>query len=480
MAGLDPEFPYVLPAELELLVWAYACPEPRPLFERALAAADAGLVRRLTALFGAAAAQDPWTLGVHPEWLEVFDARALASARSALGSAAYTPRAELVLEAFRYGRPRDVRVVIIGQDPYPGADVAQGLAFSVPRGCALPPSLRKVFECLAQSGLRPARAAECGDLSPWAAQGVLLLNTALTTRPGAPRAHLGIWRAFVAGVVGALCRRPAPLRFFLWGAEAAAFAGPARRGGHAVHLWSHPSPLADNRLAPAGRFRSCPHFASAPEIAWDNLAPAFAFCDGACAANGRPGAQAGFAVVLAGRMFGRGAAVWGRVAPREYRFLPAGAGAAALEAGDASAAPSNNRAELLAVAHGLLALLRARVRGRVELVTDSRIAVQTLREWLPARRARGTAGELKNLDLLEAAEALLVRLRARAAKVVLTHVPGHAPRPPAAPGKPPTPRAVFLWKGNRAADALAVRARRLEPGPPWVAERGAETWGALA
>jgi ribonuclease HI len=305
---------------------------------------------------------------------------------------------------------------------------------------------------------------------------VLLLNTALTTRPGETGAHLGLWRPFIRALVGALSRRrEPPLHFFLWGKPAGVFGRLALANGHRVHTWSHPSPQADNRLAPAARFANCPHFAAVPAVAWDNLAPAFAFCDGACSANGQPGARAGFAVVLAGRMFARGAAVWGKVAPQTYRFDGALAGAAALGPAGAAAAPSNNRAELLAVAHGLLALLRARVRGRVELVTDSRIAIQTLDTWLPARRGKATAGELKNLDLLEAAEALLARLRARAAVVVLTHVKGHAPPP----GPDGGARAALLWKGNRAADLLAVQARQLGPGPD-VLERGAETWGAFA
>jgi ribonuclease HI len=141
----------------------------------------------------------------------------------------------------------------------------------------------------------------------------------------------------------------------------------------------------------------------------------------------------------------------------------AGAGAAVqptlrlVAFGGGVVAPSNNRAELLGVVAGLgaaLALLDAGASvADVELVSDSLITVRTLREWLPARRRAGTEGELANGDLIAVADRLLAAVRGRA-RVELTHVAGHAARPPAsAPA-----RAHLFWAGNDAADRAATGA----------------------
>lgn len=158
--------------------------------------------------------------------------------------------------------PRDqVRVVIVGQDPYHGEGQAEGLAFSVPVGQALPPSLRNIFVELGRDlGVpRPNH----GHLAAWAERGVLLLNTSLTVEAGRPASHAKQgWEALTDSIISDLARAEHACVFMLWGAHAQAKAvliGP--EGRHAVLCANHPSPLSARR--PPQPFIGCGHFGAA-------------------------------------------------------------------------------------------------------------------------------------------------------------------------------------------------------------------------
>jgi len=158
--------------------------------------------------------------------------------------------------------PESVRVVILGQDPYHGPGQAQGLAFSVPDDCKRPPSLRNIFnEVAADCGGDPASFGN--DLSRWARQGVLLLNTSLTVEDGAPASHARRgWEAFTDAVIAVVAREPGPKVFMLWGAHAQAKQVLLPPGsGHLVLTANHPSPLSARR--PPEPFVGCGHFARA-------------------------------------------------------------------------------------------------------------------------------------------------------------------------------------------------------------------------
>ena len=153
------------------------------------------------------------------------------------------------------GGPDNVRVVILGQDPYHGTGQAHGLAFSVPVGVPIPPSLRNIYKEIAQScgGVPPTS----GDLSAWSAQGVLLLNDVLSVADGAPRSHRKLgWQAITSSLLRACDQRPAA--FLLWGRHAQAHAAAIREMGqpHLVLEAPHPSPLSAHR-----GFLGCGHFA---------------------------------------------------------------------------------------------------------------------------------------------------------------------------------------------------------------------------
>lgn len=159
------------------------------------------------------------------------------------------PRRGLWYQALREVAPEQVRVVILGQDPYHGEDrgiqQAHGLAFSVPDGVRPPPSLRNILKEMESDLGRPS-AVSGGNLSAWAEQGVLLLNASLTTRGGQAGAHAKLWRGFTQLLIDYLGRRSEPLVFILWGDHAQkqkVHIGPQ----HVVIAAAHPSPLSAYR-----------------------------------------------------------------------------------------------------------------------------------------------------------------------------------------------------------------------------------------
>lgn len=195
---------------------------------------------------------------VHPSWVETLspagDALAAAGAflRQELAAGrGYLPAAENVLRAF--AQPMDaVRVLIVGQDPYPTPGHAVGLSFSVaPEVTPVPRSLANIYTEL-ESDLGVPRPSN-GDLSPWADRGVLLLNRVLTVRPGTPASHRGKgWETVTAAAITGLVQRGGPLVAILWGRDARSLAPHL---GTVPYLESaHPSPLS----AHSGFFGSRP------------------------------------------------------------------------------------------------------------------------------------------------------------------------------------------------------------------------------
>lgn len=152
------------------------------------------------------------------------------------------PTAENVFAAFRLTPYESVRAVIIGQDPYHGPGEAHGLAFSVPPGVKVPPSLRNVFAEL-RSDLGYEVPAS-GSLERWAQNGILLLNAILTVERDRPASHKTIgWRPFTAAVVEAVQRLDHPVAFLLWGAFAQKMAGYIP-DPHVFVRAAHPSPYS--------------------------------------------------------------------------------------------------------------------------------------------------------------------------------------------------------------------------------------------
>ena len=163
------------------------------------------------------------------------------------------PPDEQVFAAFQRTPPTQVKVVILGQDPYHGPGQAHGLCFSVPEDVALPPSLRNIFKELQADQGTPA--PRHGSLVSWADQGVLLLNTTLTVRAGEAGSHQGQgWEQFTDQVIVRVNSFADPVVFILWGAAARKKRAMIDQQRHHVIESAHPSPLSAYR----GFFGSAP------------------------------------------------------------------------------------------------------------------------------------------------------------------------------------------------------------------------------
>lgn len=226
-------------------------------------------------------AWNPAEWPVAPDWRATVDAffaspagRRLGeaiAARIAAGATVYPPAP---LRALELTPLHAVRVVILGQDPYHGPGQAHGLAFSVPAGTAAPPSLRNIQAEIARSRaageldavLAAHNVGAYGDLTPWAQQGVLLLNTCLTVEQGRPASHAELgWEVLTGSLLAQIQARPEPVVYLLWGRHAQdCMPLPERAPVGAARLVlraNHPSPLSARR--PPVPFIGCGHFAQA-------------------------------------------------------------------------------------------------------------------------------------------------------------------------------------------------------------------------
>lgn len=164
------------------------------------------------------------------------------------------PPQDQILRAFQLCDFRKVKVVILGQDPYHGFGQAHGMAFSVNKGIKLPPSLVNIFKEIQREmgGEMPRN----GDLTAWAEQGVLLLNTILTVEESKPLSHQDLgWQTFTNKCIQWLNKHSEGLAFMLWGSHAQKFAAQIDRQKHQLFQTSHPSPLSVYR-----GFDGCGHF----------------------------------------------------------------------------------------------------------------------------------------------------------------------------------------------------------------------------
>ena len=187
-----------------------------------------------------------WHKALAAEWEKPYFQRLTEAVRREYAAGPVFPPAARIFAAFDSCPFEDVKVVILGQDPYHGEGQANGLAFSVSPGVPLPRSLVNIFrEVTADTG---APMPADGDLSRWARQGVLLLNTSLTVRAHQAASHKDIgWEPFTDEVVFRLATDRDNLVFILWGAHAARKGAFIDRSRHLVLTSPHPSPLSASR-----------------------------------------------------------------------------------------------------------------------------------------------------------------------------------------------------------------------------------------
>lgn len=176
------------------------------------------------------------------------------------GTRVIYPPMDDIYNALKYTDYNDVKIVILGQDPYHGEGEAHGLAFSVQPGILIPPSLKNIYKELHDS--LGCYIPNNGYLKKWAEQGVLLLNTSLTVRRDIANSHSGKgWEIFTDCVIKKLNEREKPVIFMLWGNNAKSKSGLIDSSRHTVLKSVHPSPLSASR-----GFFGCNHFAIANEV----------------------------------------------------------------------------------------------------------------------------------------------------------------------------------------------------------------------
>ena len=175
------------------------------------------------------------------------------------------PDKENLLNAFGFCSFDNLKVVIIGQDPYHGSGQANGLAFSVNRGVKIPPSLKNIFKEVQSCGFNVS--FKHGDLKPWADQGVLLLNSGLSVIEGRPMSHKKLnWQKWTDFIVKYVSDNKESIVFMLWGNFAQSKKGLIDCSKHLVLEASHPSPLSARHS-----FVGCKHFSKANNFLNENI-----------------------------------------------------------------------------------------------------------------------------------------------------------------------------------------------------------------
>jgi uracil-DNA glycosylase len=351
------------------------------------------------------------------------------------------PSHENVFEAFRHFQPSELKVVIVGQDPYLKPEEATGIAFSVPHGAKIPPSLANIYKCWVQHKYIHTFPKH-GNLENLSKQGVLLINRYLTRSPdvetdehgdlrvagnGSSKRLHTFWGEYTKSLIRLLTSKEFQRKHnlservfvMLWGDKARPLADVVGENGVAV-FWRHPSPLA-NRVKDDGHFQYCDNFGKANEehkIVWNpdydvdnkhlsegdaNLV--VAYTDGSCVGNGKDKATAGYAAYF-GRRLGdelsrvvkEDKVVYGRLEGKEVRLSKS----LEVEKTSVAAKVTNQRAELFAVIAGLdVALKSMKNRGslpapRVVVVSDSEYAIRIVTKMIWEKRAADK--QLRNVN----------------------------------------------------------------------------------
>ena len=201
-----------------------------------------------------------WLEALKPEFAKPYYRELYKFVDSEYRKGVVYPPSDDIFNAFNFTPLKDVKVLILGQDPYHGENQAHGLAFSVQKGVKIPPSLLNIYKELHED--LDCYIPNNGYLIPWADQGVLLLNTALTVRAHEANSHQNIgWEIFTDNIIKLLNTREEPVIFVLWGGNARRKKSLIDTSRHYVLESAHPSPLSAYR-----GFFGCKHFSKINEI----------------------------------------------------------------------------------------------------------------------------------------------------------------------------------------------------------------------
>jgi uracil-DNA glycosylase len=202
---------------------------------------------------------DSWKGRLEKEFEEEYFTQLTQFVKNEYQTQVIYPPGKEIFRAFDCCSFEEVKVVIIGQDPYHGAGQANGLCFSVREAVRQPPSLQNIFKEIRNDLGKPIPAS--GDLERWARQGVLLLNATLTVRASSPGSHQNKgWETFTDAVIKIISAERSNVVFLLWGAYAQKKGEVIDRSKHLVLMSAHPSPFSADR-----GFFGCKHFSKANE-----------------------------------------------------------------------------------------------------------------------------------------------------------------------------------------------------------------------
>jgi uracil-DNA glycosylase len=170
------------------------------------------------------------------------------------------PKNTLIFNAFNFFELKNTKIILIGQDPYINKNQAMGLSFSIPNGVKLPPSLKNIYKCIEHT-CNINMNYNNGNLTPWAEQGILLLNKSLTVFQKLSNSHKNIWKQFTNELINIISSKYHNIIFILWGNDAKSIRKFINHNNnHHILEYTHPSPLSRNP------FNNCNHFIKTNEI----------------------------------------------------------------------------------------------------------------------------------------------------------------------------------------------------------------------
>ncbi len=208
--------------------------------------------------------ENNWTPWLHQEWEQPYFKKLAEFVHEEYEHQTVYPPKHQVFAAFNNCDINNIKVVILGQDPYHQRGQAHGMCFSVNPGVPVPPSLQNIFKELHDD--LNCTIPDNGYLMPWAEQGVFLLNTVMTVRDSHPRSHAGKgWETFTDHAIEKINEKDTPVVFLLWGRDARSKAGMIDTSKHLVLEAAHPSPLSAYH-----GFFGCRHFSKANQFLKDH------------------------------------------------------------------------------------------------------------------------------------------------------------------------------------------------------------------
>jgi uracil-DNA glycosylase len=399
--------------------------------------------------------------GVDKKWVKVFTSKKmmplLSKALKDLEIAEpdvknITPQPNDIFNFARLTPYGKIKVVIIGQDPYPKNGDAHGLAFSS-LAKKVPASLKNIYKCLQSQNLMEEGKSNTSDLTGWAKQGVLLLNAALTTKVGSANAHAAIWRPFTDALIAHIseedgCGPGCSMIFMLWGN----FAHKKEKvidDDCAIYKWLHPSPLAQASAADKDKFINCPHFVDVntlltqtmglTPIDWDPLPTHVVYTDGACSNNGKGiFSSTGHATYFAKGPFAN-TVIYGKVPPAII--------------GGSMVYGTNQRGEGLGIIYAIEEVVSMGIPANTTVVTDSDFWKKMMEDYMPAWDRKGIDFKSKkNPDLTTRLYAAVNNVE-RLGTLSIIHVASHNKDPNAPPEH---------VAGNAVADDYANKGKALE------------------